>query len=194
MHAQHARLGVRASCGCGHGPVVFGDAGPEYPDHDDGEQGEQGREETAVDGAVRAVADVHADHVLEDLANGEEKTGSGEVYWKNVSEFSKDRVGSLMQPTHWANFAEHAENQDSLQDEEDHNEDKWHELVQSVKCICPVGRARDGVLPVVGESKSSIKRNVASADKECSCGAENEADGGNGSVVEYLIANHGIHE
>ena len=75
-----ARLGVGASCGCGHGPVVFGDAGPEDPDHDDGEQGEEGREEAAVDGAVRAVADVHADHVLEDLADGEEKTGGTEVY------------------------------------------------------------------------------------------------------------------
>jgi hypothetical protein len=69
--AQHTRLGVGASCGCGHWPVVLGDAGPEDPDHDDGEQGEKGGEETAVDGTVRAVADVHADHVLEDLADGE---------------------------------------------------------------------------------------------------------------------------
>ena len=85
VRAQHARLGVGASCGCRHWPVVLGDAGPEYPDHDDGEQGEEGREETAVDGAVRAVADVHADHVLKNLADGKEKTGSGKVHCVNVS-------------------------------------------------------------------------------------------------------------
>ena len=87
----HARstlaLGVAAS-GCRHWPVVLGDAGPEYPDHDNGEQGEEGGEETAVDGAVRAVADVHADHVLEDLADGEEEAGSGEVDCVTVSECS----------------------------------------------------------------------------------------------------------
>ena len=80
-------LGVGASR-CRHGPVVLGDAGPEYPDHDDGEQGEESGEETAVDGAVRAVADVHADHVLEDLADGEEEAGSGEVDCVTVSECS----------------------------------------------------------------------------------------------------------
>ena len=85
VRAQHARLGVGASCGCRHWPVVLGDAGPEYPDHDDGEQGEEGGEETAVDGAVRAVADVHADHVLEDLADSEEKTGSSEIHCVCVS-------------------------------------------------------------------------------------------------------------
>ena len=49
-------------------------------------------------------------------------------------------------------------------------------------------------MPVVGESKSSVERNVAGADKEGSCRAENEANGGNGSIVEYLVADHGIHE
>jgi len=86
--AQHARLGVGASGGCGHWPVVLGDAGPEDPDHDDGEQGEKGGEETAVDGTVRAVADVHADHVLEDLADGEEETGGSEVHYVIVSKCS----------------------------------------------------------------------------------------------------------
>lgn len=80
-------LGVGASR-CRHGPVVLGDAGPEYPDHDDGEQSEEGGEEAAVDGAVRAVADVHADYVLEDLADGEEEAGGGEVDCMTVSEYS----------------------------------------------------------------------------------------------------------
>jgi hypothetical protein len=52
LYATHTRLGVGTACRRGHGPVVFGNAGPEYPDHDDGEQSEQGGEEAAVDGAV----------------------------------------------------------------------------------------------------------------------------------------------
>jgi len=186
--------GVGASGGCGHWPVVLGDAGPEYPDHDDGEQGEEGGEETAVDGAVRAVADVHADHVLEDLADGEEETGSSEVHYVIVSGCSKIEFAASLKLTHWANFTEHAKDQHSFQDEEDHNEDERHELVQGVESVCPVGRARDGILPVVGESKSSVESNVAGADKERSRRAENEANRGNGSIVEYLVADHSVHE
>jgi hypothetical protein len=70
---------VGASCGSRHGPVVFRNARPEDPDHDDGQQGKEGREESAVDGAVRAVADVHANNVLEDLADGEEDSGGTKV-------------------------------------------------------------------------------------------------------------------
>ena len=49
-------------------------------------------------------------------------------------------------------------------------------------------------MPVVGESESSVERNVACADKE-SCGrAEDEANGRDGSVVEDLVSNDSIHE
>jgi len=71
--------GVGAFCRSRHGPVVFCDARPEDPDHDDGQHGEESREESAVDGTVRAVADVHADNVLEDLADGEEESGGTKV-------------------------------------------------------------------------------------------------------------------
>lgn len=72
---------VGATRGGRHGPVIFGDTGPEDPDHDNRKKGEQGGEESAVDCAVGAVADVHTDHVLEDLANGEKETGGGKVDW-----------------------------------------------------------------------------------------------------------------
>jgi hypothetical protein len=81
-------LSVCATRGGRHGPVVFGDARPEDPDHDDGEQCEESREETAVDGTVRAVADVHADHVLKDLADGEEESSCAEVHYTIVSKYS----------------------------------------------------------------------------------------------------------
>ena len=70
---------VGASCGSRHGPVVFCDARPEDPGHDDGQQSEESREEAAVDCAVGTNADVHADDVLEDLADGEEESGGAEV-------------------------------------------------------------------------------------------------------------------
>jgi hypothetical protein len=101
---------------------------------------------------------------------------------------------NLARHTHWADFAEHAEDQNSLQDEEDHDENERHKLVKGVQSICPVVRVRDGVLPVVGESETSVERNVTSADEESSCGAEDEANGCNRSVVEYLVSDHGVHE
>lgn len=74
-----SRLGVRAPFPDGHGPVVFGYAGPEDPDHDYGEHSEEGFEEAAVDGAFGAGANVRAYDVLEDLANGEKEGGADEV-------------------------------------------------------------------------------------------------------------------
>ena len=99
-----------------------------------------------------------------------------------------------MSLTHRANFTEYAEDQHSFQDEEDHNEDERHKLIQSVESVCPVGRTRNSILPVVGESKSSVQCDVAGADKECSRRAKDEANGGNGSIVEYLVADHSVHE
>lgn len=77
--ARLRRSGVGAAYGGRHGPVVLCDARPEDPNHDDGEQGEESREEAAVDGAAGAGADVHADHVLEDLADGEKESGDAQV-------------------------------------------------------------------------------------------------------------------
>ena len=135
-----------------------------------------------------------ADHVLEDLADGEEKSGSTKVHWIVVSKHPWKSIEAFVRPTHWSDFAEHSKNQHSFQDEEYHNEDERHELVKGVKSVCPVVRVRHGVLPVVGESEASVKRNVASADKECSCRAKDKANGGNGAIVEYLVADHSVHE
>jgi hypothetical protein len=74
---------VSAPCGSRHGPVVFRDARPEDPDHDDGEHGEESRKKAAVDGTVGAVADMHANNVLEDLADGEEDSSGAEVDYVN---------------------------------------------------------------------------------------------------------------
>jgi hypothetical protein len=52
-------------------PIVLGYARPEFPYRDDGEEGEESFEETAVYLAICRVADVHADYVLEYLADCE---------------------------------------------------------------------------------------------------------------------------
>ena len=49
-------------------------------------------------------------------------------------------------------------------------------------------------MPVIGESKSSVECDVASADKESSRRAENETNGSNCSVVKDLVSNDSIHK
>lgn len=66
-----SRLCVRAASGRRHGPVIFCYAGPEDPDQDNGEECKEGFEEAAINRAVGASADVYADDVLKDLADGE---------------------------------------------------------------------------------------------------------------------------
>lgn len=49
-------------------------------------------------------------------------------------------------------------------------------------------------MPEVGESKSGVEGNVASADEESGGRAEDKANGSNCSVVEDLVSDHGVHE
>lgn len=102
----------------------------------------------------------------------------------------RDRAGL----THWSDFAQDAENQDRLENEERHEEDERNQLVQSVQSVRPVVRVVYGVLPVVGEGKPGVESNVASANKQRGGGAEDEANGRNRTVVNYLVSNHRVHE
>jgi hypothetical protein len=72
---------IIGSCACHsrHWPVVLGDAGPEHPYHYYCQQGEERLEESSINLAVCAVADVHADNILEDLSNSKEKGRTEEV-------------------------------------------------------------------------------------------------------------------
>ena len=105
-----------------------------------------------------------------------------------------ERTRNSERPTHWSEFAEYAEDQHSLQDEEDHDEDEWYELVKSVQSVCPVVRVGHGILPVIGKGKTSVECNVASTDEECSCRAKDQANRCNSSVIEDLVADYGVHE
>lgn len=60
-------------------PIVLGNAGPEDPDHHDGQEGEERFKKGAVDFALGPGTDVLTDHVLEYLADSEQKGGSEEV-------------------------------------------------------------------------------------------------------------------
>ncbi len=70
---------VAASAHHWHRPVILCNARPEDPEHDNGKKGKEGFEEGAIDPVVGTLTDVDADHVLEYLADGEEKGGSEEV-------------------------------------------------------------------------------------------------------------------
>jgi hypothetical protein len=59
------------TCYSRHWPVILGDARPKYPDHDYSQQRKERLKETAIDLAVCAGANVHADNVLEDLSDRE---------------------------------------------------------------------------------------------------------------------------
>jgi hypothetical protein len=63
-------------------PIVFCYTTPEAPDGHDGEQGEEHFEHATIDLVVCAVADVNGDDELEDLAEGKEDGGGGEVDWR----------------------------------------------------------------------------------------------------------------
>jgi hypothetical protein len=67
------------------GPVVFCYARPEDPDGQHREYREEHFEHATIDIAVRAIADVHRCHELEDLTDGEKEPGSGEVDCGDVS-------------------------------------------------------------------------------------------------------------
>lgn len=84
-NSERAVLCVCAFRDLGKWPVVFSDTGPEGPDHYYGSQGEEGFEQPAVDGTVRPVADVYADHVLENLSNSEKQCCANQVHWNCVS-------------------------------------------------------------------------------------------------------------
>ena len=64
-----------------HWPVVFCYAGPEYPDHDDREEREERLKQATINFAIRGGAEMCADHVLEDLANGEKKSCCAEIHY-----------------------------------------------------------------------------------------------------------------
>ena len=72
-------LRVRRASWRRHWPVVFCYASPEDPDADHCQEGEERLEQPAVDCAFRAIADVHADDILEDLADREEECCADEV-------------------------------------------------------------------------------------------------------------------
>ena len=92
-------------------PVVFGYAGPEIPDGDDGQECEQCLEQRSVDLSVGTIADMGADDILEDLANGKKEDGAGEV-------------------AHWPLLAQDSEDKNGLQDDKDEQKDEWGELVE----------------------------------------------------------------
>ena len=58
---------LRVGTGYWHWPIVFRDARPEVPDHDYGEQGEKRLKHCSIYLPIRAIADMHADDIFEDL-------------------------------------------------------------------------------------------------------------------------------
>lgn len=63
----------------GEGPVILGDAAPEDPEHTDREQRKERFKQGAINSPICALANMGTDHVLEDLADGEQQTSGGQI-------------------------------------------------------------------------------------------------------------------
>lgn len=84
----------RISVANGHRPVVLGDTGPEDPHHNHRQEREQRLEHGAVNLAVCTIANIFADHVVEDLADGEKNGSGGKVdHGAGLAENAKDQNG-----------------------------------------------------------------------------------------------------
>ena len=81
----------RSSCICArssdsrHRPVVLGDTRPEDPDHHNRKKCEKSLEETTVDLAASARADMDADDILEDLSDSEEESSAEEIDCRSLA-------------------------------------------------------------------------------------------------------------
>lgn len=118
-----------------------------------------------------------ADDVLEDLANGEEENCCAEV-------------------NHWPLLTENSEHKDGLQDDKYEEEDEWCELVEHIEGdVSMVISIPNRCLELVCPSKCGVESNVASAYSECESGDKDEAKRFCGSIINELIADHGVqHE
>ena len=72
-------LGVCAAIRCRHRPVILRYARPKYPDQHHGYEGKKCLEKAAVDFAIRAIANVHADDILENLAESKGQCPANKV-------------------------------------------------------------------------------------------------------------------
>jgi len=113
-------------------------------------------------------------NVLEDLADGEQKSCGDEI-------------------NHWAHLTQDAEHQNSLEDEEEEQEDEWRKLIEGVESDAPVFGIVEGRAPVTGPVECSVKSDVACADKERQSTSHYQGQRSNGPIVQQLKANGGIH-
>lgn len=159
---------VRASGCYRHRPIVFGDAAPEAPYCTNCQKSEKCLEQCAVNLAAGGVAEVNADHVFEDLSDGEQQGGSSQVDYRQVRESDETqqrypKIGCKL--THWSNFAQDPNNQDSFQHVKRDEADERKELVQhiesNVAIIVCLG-CREFTRPV----KSRVQGNIARTDEE----------------------------
>ena len=63
---------------------------------------------------------MYTDHILENLADGEEESCTGKV-------------------DHWSEFAQYTKNQDGLENVEQGQADQWEKLVQDIETDVAIG-------------------------------------------------------
>lgn len=113
-----------------------------------------------------------ADDVVENLPDGEEKSGSGEVQHRPL-------------------LAKDSENQNRLQHKKRDEEYQGRELVQDIDSNVAVWRIIARV-KVASPSEARVESDVPGPDNENGGRDDDQANGEWGSIVDDLVANNGI--
>ena len=132
-----------------------------------------------------------ADDEVEDLANGEQQAGPGQIDC-HVRLEPKDEVGGGVL-THGTDFAQHSHHEDRFHNVEQHQTDQWEEQVQHIKSDIPVD-PRVARLPFTRVVKRGVQRDIAGAKEENQSRAENESERDWSAVVEELETDHCVQE
>ena len=89
--------------------------------------------------------------------------------------------------THWFPLSKNAEYEERFQAKEDDQEDQRYELVKRVKRVGLV-LATQGVVPVAGPAKASVKSDVTCSNEQDDSGDEKQPDRNGGAVIQKLVA------
>lgn len=132
-------------------------------------------EQGAINLARGAFANISADDVVEDLADGKEHS-------------------SRRQVDHGARLSKYTQDKNRLKHVERDKEDERHKLVQHVEGNVLV-RQLAAVVPEASPVECGVQSNVASTDEESESGDDDQTKGQRSSVVDQLVPNNSVdHE
>ena len=109
---------------------------------------------------------MNADHVFEDLSDGEQQGGSGQIDCRQFRMRANQlRSGKACKHTHWPKFTQYPNHQDGFQYVKRHKANEREKLVQHIEgdiAIMVCFRGRELARPV----ESRVQGDIARTDEE----------------------------